>query len=409
MATSGYFWQDCYASAAAKGSGMSGDGSLGNPYDCLLEGLLALPTLTAGDLVIDKTGFGNYAITFQGSYAHTDVDPLAPDGATLTGLTPSALVTTPQEGDAATNERQHLALNGINEVGKFRLTWNGETTGWIHQNAYPSVAVKGSGMSGDGTDRNPYDCVQEALLHLSTLNPGDLAVTRTPIMGGGWNFDVTFQGTYANMDVSSLEIQPGHIVLWPSSASHTLTTPTPGGGGSNEQQRLSLQKTSPNDPTLGTFRLSWSSGPLLLTEVGLAMRWLRAVLEGQTALMAEVGNHVYQRSLPAALSAAPPPHAIVYQHNSNRDVAELGGNRLMSTFLIDVVVVAPEREPSQKTDRLARDLSNLLECYGPETTPEGVIGSCVRFGEVWVQETDESGLDWTRIGLSVEVNVERVP
>lgn len=58
--------------------------------------LLALGNLDTGDVVV--TGAGPYTITFGGDYVDMDVESIVANGASLTGTSPTAVITTPTPG-----------------------------------------------------------------------------------------------------------------------------------------------------------------------------------------------------------------------------------------------------------------------------------------------------------------------
>ncbi len=94
------------------------------------------------------------------------------------GIVPT--VTTLIQGGAGQNEQQVLTLPAVIIPGNFTLTFNGQTTGPISLSA--SAAT-----------------LQTALENLSNIAPGDVSVT---FAAGAWT--VTFQGAFANQNVSEL-------------------------------------------------------------------------------------------------------------------------------------------------------------------------------------------------------------
>ncbi|WP_278465791.1 LamG-like jellyroll fold domain-containing protein [Gimesia maris] len=116
---------------------------------------------------------------------------------------------------SGSNEVQVVTLGGTAATGgTFTLTFNGETTATIAYNADAAT-------------------VQSALEGLSSYGSGDFAVTGSA--GGPWT--VTFTGSLAGTNVSLMTINVTNLT-----------------GAVNEVQTIS----SPNNPTGGTFTLSYA-------------------------------------------------------------------------------------------------------------------------------------------------------
>ena len=102
-----------------------------------------------------------------------------------------------------TNESQTVTVDATG--GTFTLTFDGETTGAIAENAAAAT-------------------VQTALLALSNLNAGDVSVTGS----AGGPFTVTFSGQYADTNVPALTADPASL----TGGAGTVVIATDPAGGS---------------------------------------------------------------------------------------------------------------------------------------------------------------------------------
>jgi len=121
---------------------------------------------------------------------------------------PPATVTvkTTTQGSSSENEVQTVTLGGPPSGGTFTLRFEGQTTRPIDYNA-PNI--------GDGSG-------QDALVGLSNIAVGDVAVTGTP----GGSYTVTFGGALAKTNVSLMYATSS---LQSGPATVTVATTRPGG------------------------------------------------------------------------------------------------------------------------------------------------------------------------------------
>jgi hypothetical protein len=107
---------------------------------------------------------------------------------------------------SATNEVQTVTITGTPTGGTFTLTYGGQTTAGIAYNAAASA-------------------VQSALVALSSVGAGNVAVTGGPGPGTAWT--VTFQGTLAGTNVAQMTTS-GASLTGGSSPASAVTTATGG-------------------------------------------------------------------------------------------------------------------------------------------------------------------------------------
>jgi hypothetical protein len=110
---------------------------------------------------------------------------------------------------AAASEVQTVTITGTPTGGTFTVTFDGATSAGI---AFDATAA----------------AVQTALEALSTVNPGDVAVTGGP--GPGTAFTVTFGGRYAGLNVPAFTAS-GSSLTGGTSPGVTIATATAGGSG----------------------------------------------------------------------------------------------------------------------------------------------------------------------------------
>jgi hypothetical protein len=152
-----------------------------------LEGL---SNVEVGDVSVAGSAGGPWTVTFTGALAGTNVDQMT---STATGLTGTAVVTTPTPGTGPTNEVQSVAVSA--DGGTFTLTYDGQTTSALAYNA--SAAT-----------------VETALEALSTIEVGEATVAGGPgDIGGTTPYTVTFELGLGGTDVAALTANAGSLTL----------------------------------------------------------------------------------------------------------------------------------------------------------------------------------------------------
>lgn len=100
-----------------------------------------------------------------------------------------------------------------------------------------TVAFDGSPASGAIAFNASAATVKAALEALSTINPGDVAVTGGPgAAGGGTPYTVTFGGRYIGQNVPALVTAAGSLTGGASTAA--VATPTPGGSAVSDGREV---------------------------------------------------------------------------------------------------------------------------------------------------------------------------
>jgi hypothetical protein len=161
-------------------------------------GYLLLPFVSGGvigDLEFNGESATNFSLT--GGYTK---------GGNNWGVGPYNVVL----ASGAANEQQTITITGTPTGGTFTLTFQGQTTSNIAFNA--SAAT-----------------VQSALLALSNMHSTDVVVTGGPGPGTPWV--ATFQGAYANVNVTQMTATSS--LTGGTAPAVTVTTTTPGSAGAS--------------------------------------------------------------------------------------------------------------------------------------------------------------------------------
>ena len=202
--------------------------------------LVLLPNISSGDVIVSGGVGGPYTVAFQdpGAYANTDAPNIVGDGAglTLAGGTMTVQTTVEAGSGLGTNETQQVTLPSQASDGTFTLTFGGDPT-------VPPLAFNA-----------PASVVQDALLDLSSIGPGNVEVTGPD--GGPYNIE--FTGALGLADQAAI-VADGSLLKTDVSA--TVMETTKGTPGTNESQQISV----PGAATGGTFRLTFggdTTGPL---------------------------------------------------------------------------------------------------------------------------------------------------
>lgn len=223
----------------------SGDETTGNiahnaSAATIQAALEALTTPTAGDFVVTGSAGGPWYVTFQGTYAETNVNLMSVDGTNLTGGG-SVDVETTTPGAASSNEVQYLLVQELPSQtisGTYTLTFDGETTSSL---AYDASAAT----------------IQSALEALGTIGSGNISVTGgqgVPWAGGdfddNWYFTLEFIGALAGTNVSTITADDSGLTV--GSGQVTVTALLTGGVSTTELQLINL-----DTPTAGAYTLSY--------------------------------------------------------------------------------------------------------------------------------------------------------
>lgn len=142
----------------------------------------ALSDIGTANLTVTGSGTAGspYLLTYGVALKNLDITQLTADSGSLTG--PSISIGTDVAGDGSTDEVQHLYLSGT-AGGTFTITYAGQTTAAIAYNANAAA-------------------VQAALIALSNLDTGDIAVTGSGTSGSP--FLLTFGGTLTHTNVAQV-------------------------------------------------------------------------------------------------------------------------------------------------------------------------------------------------------------
>ncbi|MDA1016540.1 MAG: hypothetical protein O3A00_19050, partial [Planctomycetota bacterium] len=174
----------------------------------LQAALEALSGIGAGNVSVSGTA-GDWVITFQGSFANVDVQPLVPlttDGAAL----PSRLLSTTLNGGNGSNEVQALELF----LDDFVLRFGGEVTESLEPTATAAQ-------------------VELALESLSGIDDGDVVVSETD---GVWT--VEFTGELAGQNIQQIVVDSASGLALPSGPyHHPRCDAVQHGGGSQREAR----------------------------------------------------------------------------------------------------------------------------------------------------------------------------
>ena len=204
----------------------------GIPFDAspaqLESALEDLTNVSSGDVSVSGAAGGPWQVEFVGGLADTDFSLLAVDGSGLTG---SPVVTEQVAHVAGGNEVQTVSLLPAAGGGEFTLTFDGETT---------------SPLPDDATAAD----VQQELQALASLAGGTVEVTSTNPTGGPWQ--VEFTGRFAATDQPAISGEASDVSGGFDDSEINVVLDDP---GRNETQTI-VMPAPPEDPGAGTFRLT---------------------------------------------------------------------------------------------------------------------------------------------------------
>jgi hypothetical protein len=343
----GYLSWAAYANATDKGSAMSGDGSAGNPYDCIQEALEALAAI----------GAGNVAVTRQ--------------SVSTASRARSALTAT-----IVTSTAHGLAVNDL-------------------------VSIRGLGGSGYNHEQVTVTSVPDATTFTFMSMGGDEPTTGN---SGGtvsryYLYNVEFLGALATTDIDTLI--PFHALSGGITPDLAVTEKQQGTTSTNEIQRIRLN----GHPTGGAFRLTFTRLTGNILEVAQAMRWAQEMVATDPVVAGVVppDRHFLHR-IPTG-EKWKYPHYIVITPLDTQDTRWIGRTvRSKAANYLLIKVVAPEMQPSERTQRLAQRLSELFDHHINHPIPDGLILSCTRINQSVASEED-AGQTILSLGIVTQINI----
>lgn len=221
----------------------------------VVAALEALSNIGVGDVAVTESATSDWLVTFQATYAETDVPIMTGNGSSLTGGGGVSVTTTQQGGGV--NEIQEVALNTTGDSTPILLNFNGVNVPTFY---YGSTAAQ----------------AKTALEGCATIGAGNVNVTRSVSSSTIVTFRIEFAGSLggANQPTLTWQTPPG----LPAFASITTITE---GTTRNEKQQVALT----GGPTGGTFTLTFEGQ----TTAGIAYNAATAAVVSALEALSNIG------------------------------------------------------------------------------------------------------------------------
>lgn len=198
--------------------------------------LEALTTPGPGDFAVTGSAGGPWFVSFEGTYAETDVNLMSVDGTNLTGGG-SVDVETTTPGVSSSNEVQYLLVREVVGpiFGTYTLSFDGYTTSALNYDANAAT-------------------IQAALEALPAIGAGNVSVTGGQGVpgisyGDGWYYTIEFIGALAGVNVSQITADDEDLT---DSGTVLVTILLTGGVATLELQLVNL-----GTPTGGVYSLTY--------------------------------------------------------------------------------------------------------------------------------------------------------
>ena len=258
---------------------------------------------------------GPWYVTFQGTYAATNVNLMSVDGTNLSGAADALKIETVVEGRASAGEIQSLSISPYtsedNVGGTYTLSFDGETTAPLAYNANAAT-------------------IQSALEALGTIGSRNILVAggqgvgpddgiEFPHNGNNWYFALVFRNALAGINVSQITADSSNIFGGAVSA---------GGGVFASPVGEELQHVDLDTPADGTYSLTFNGE----TTATLAHNASRQTVEAALEALPSISNVVVR--------GHPGQYVVHFTGPAGVDVSELVLNSLLVGAAASVTTLA---------------------------------------------------------------------